>query len=242
MSEAWQLWFYQLEQGAEQLARAQLAEITPLSFLLLYCIGLATSFTPCILSMLPVTIGYIGGYQSQSRLASLIQSGWFALGLAFTMTGLGLVATLPGVIYGQIGTGWFIAMGALAILMGLNLLGLIPIRLPQFNGFDLTKSMPQSLKSLLTGLTFGLVASPCSTPVLLAVLGWASTTGNPWLGAALLFSYSIGHATPLVIAGAFTGALKALLSLRKWSGLINQVSGILLIFTGTLAILNLVSR
>lgn len=242
MPESWQLWFYQFEKAAQQLASSQLAQASPLSFVLLYFIGLATSFTPCILSMLPVTIGYIGGYQSQSRLQSFIQSCWFALGLAVTMTGLGLVATLPGVLYGQVGSGWFIAMGALAILMGLNLVGVLPLRLPQFNGFDFGKDTPQSLKSLITGLTFGLVASPCSTPVLLAILGWASTTGNPWMGAAFLFSYSIGHATPLVIAGAFTGALKALLSLRRWSGLINKTAGILLIFTGTLSILNLVVR
>ncbi|AGY59545.1 cytochrome c biogenesis protein CcdA [Gloeobacter kilaueensis] len=242
MSESLQLWFYQLQQGAEQLAKAQLGQISPLSFLLLYAIGLATSFTPCILSMLPVTIGYIGGYQSRSRSESLIQSAWFALGLAVTMTSLGLVATLPGVIYGQVGTGWFIAMGALAILMGLNLLGLIPIRLPQWGGFDFDKDTPQWLKSLLTGLTFGLVASPCSTPVLLSLLGWVSTTGNPLVGVGLLFAYSLGHATPLVLAGAFTGALKALLSLRRWSGLINQASGVLLIFTGTIAILNLLHR
>lgn len=240
MIESIQLWFYQFEQAAGEMARAQLTQITPLSFLLLYLIGLATSFTPCILSMLPVTIGYIGGYQSRSRTESLVQSGWFALGLAVTMTGLGLVATLPGVIYGQVGTGWFIAMGGLAILMGLHLLGLIPFRLPQWNGFDLAKDTPQSVKSLATGLTFGLVASPCSTPVLIGLLGWLSTTGNPLLGAALLFAYSMGHATPLVAAGAFAGAMRALLSLRRWSGLINQVSGILLIFTGTLAILNVI--
>ncbi|UFP96125.1 cytochrome c biogenesis protein CcdA [Gloeobacter morelensis] len=242
MSEALQLWLYQIEQGAEQLAKAQLAQISPTSFLLLYLIGLATSFTPCILSMLPVTIGYIGGYQSRSRFESLVQSGWFALGLAVTITGLGLVATIPGMLYGQVGTGWFVAMGALAILMGLNLLGLIPLRLPQWGGFDLAKDTPQSLRSLVTGATFGLVASPCSTPVLIALLAWVSTTGNPWVGAGLLFSYSIGHATPLILAGAFTGALKAMLSLRRWSGLINQVSGILLIFTGTLAILNILNR
>ncbi|MBC7880453.1 MAG: sulfite exporter TauE/SafE family protein [Anaerolineae bacterium] len=242
MFESWQLWFYQFEHSAQELAQTQLTQATPLSFLLLYLIGLATSFTPCILSMLPVTIGYIGGYQSQSRLQSFAQSCWFALGLACTMTGLGLVATLPGVIYGQVGTGWFIAMGCLAILMGLNLLEIIPFRLPSFNGFDLNKDTPQSLKSLITGLTFGLVASPCSTPVLLAILGWVSTVHNPWLGAAFLFTYSIGHATPLVVAGVFTGALKALLSLRRWSVWINRTSGILLIFTGTYSILTLLNR
>lgn len=242
MPEAWQQWFYSIEQASEGIVRAQLSEISPLSFVLMYLIGLATSFTPCILSMLPVTIGYIGGYQSKSRGQSLVQSAWFALGLACTMTGLGLVATLPGVVYGRIGTGWFIAMGALAILMGLNLVGVLPLRLPQFNGFDLDKDTPQSVKSLVTGLTFGLVASPCSTPVLLAILGWVSTTGSPWMGGALLFTYSLGHATPLIAAGAFTGALKALLSLRRWSGLINKLSGVVLIFTGTLTILNLVGR
>jgi len=55
--------------------------------------------------MLPITIGYIGGYETKSRLQAAVQSTWFSLGLATTLAGLGIIAALVGQVYGQVGIG-----------------------------------------------------------------------------------------------------------------------------------------
>ena len=156
-----------------------------------------------------------------------------------TLAALGLIAGAVGRVYGQVGLGLPIVVSILAILMGLNLLEALPIPLPSFgNNVDVTTlGVPLALKSYLLGLTFGLVASPCSTPVLATLLAWISTTGDPVLGGALLLAYTVGYVTPLVIAGSFTATLKKLLEIRRWSGWITPASGILLVGFGVFSLL-----
>lgn len=231
--------FYQLEQFANQLVSSQLTHLSWLSLTVIFIAGLLTSLTPCMLSMLPVTMGYIGGYENQGRKQAAIQSIWFSLGLATTLAGLGITAASLGKIYGQIGAGLPIFVSLIAILMGLNLLELISLKLPYFGNSDwITDNLPPGIRSYSLGLTFGLVASPCSTSVLATLLAWVASTQNLLLGGILLLMYTIGYVTPLIVAGTFTASMKKLLELRRWSIWINPVSGILLISFGFLSLLS----
>lgn len=238
MFEAFQTQLYQLAQFANTLVSTQLAHLTPVSVGIIFLAGLLTSLTPCMLSMLPITIGYIGGYEAKTRLQAAVQSTWFALGLATTLAGLGVVAAVVGKIYGQVGLGLPIVVSAIAILMGLNLLEALPFRLPSWGGMDwFSQELPTSAKSYLIGVTFGLVASPCSTPVLATLLAWISTTKDPVLGSLLLLAYTAGYVTPLILAGTFTASIKKLLELRRWSGWITPASGLLLVIFGVFSLL-----
>jgi cytochrome c-type biogenesis protein len=238
MPEPLQLWLFQIENIADNIVRTQLEHLSIFSIGLVFLAGLITSLTPCTLSMLPLTIGYIGGFESKNTLSSALQSLWFALGFATTLCGLGLAAALFGKIYGQVGSGLSIILGIVAIAMGLYLLELIPVRLPNWGSIEVSNSLPKPVRSYLVGLTFGLVASPCSTPVLITLLAYISTTTNPILGAGLLLAYAIGSVLPLVVAGTFTGAIKQILTIRQWSGGLTWISGVVLIGFGTISILN----
>lgn len=238
MLEPLQTALYQLQHAADMLVANQLTHFTPLSLGIVFVAGLLTSLTPCMLSMLPITIGYIGGYEAKSRLQAAVQSTWFALGLATTLAALGIVAALLGKIYGQVGFGLPVIVSVIAILMGLNLLNALPLRLPSFGGMDwISQDLPQGARSYLIGLTFGLVASPCSTPVLATLLAWVSTTKNPILGSTLLLFYTAGYVAPLILAGTFTAAIKKILELRRWSGWITPTSGALLVGFGVFSLL-----
>ncbi|KJH72066.1 cytochrome c biogenesis protein CcdA [Aliterella atlantica] len=229
---------YELEQFADNLVSSQLIHLSWASIAIIFTAGLLTSLTPCMLSMLPITIGYIGGYETKNRLQAAIASTWFALGLATTLAVLGVVAALVGQVYGQIGIGLPIIVSIIAILMGLNLLEALPLQLPSFGGTDwVSKDLPPAVRSYLIGLTFGVVASPCSTPVLATLLAWIATTGDLALGAGLLLAYTAGHVAPLVLAGTFTATIKKLLELRRWSGWINPVSGAILVGFGVFSLL-----
>ncbi|MFQ4142978.1 cytochrome c biogenesis protein CcdA [Chlorogloeopsis sp. ULAP02] len=239
MLETLQTQLYQLEQFANSLVSSQLTHLSLFSVGIIFVAGLLTSLTPCMLSMLPITIGYIGGYEAKSRLQAAAQSTWFALGLATTLATLGVVAAVVGKVYGQIGIGLPIIVSILAILMGLNLLEALPLQLPSFGGTDwISQELPQGLRAYAIGLSFGLVASPCSTPVLASLLGWVANTQDLILGAIVLISYTAGYVAPLILAGTFTASIKKLLEMRRWSGWINPVSGILLVGFGVFSLIS----
>ncbi|HIK52597.1 MAG TPA: sulfite exporter TauE/SafE family protein [Oscillatoriales cyanobacterium M59_W2019_021] len=238
MLETLQTQLYHLERFATHLVDAQLNHLTWVSVATIFGAGLLTSLTPCMLSMLPITIGYIGGYEAKSRLHAAAQSVWFSLGLATTLAILGILAAFLGKVYGQIGIGLPIAVSAIAIIMGLNLLEALPLQLPSFDAMGwIPQNLPNGVRSYLLGLTFGLVASPCSTPVLAALLAWVSTTGNPVLGSLLLLAYTTGYVAPLILAGTFTATIKKFLELRQWSSWITPASGALLVGFGVFSLL-----
>lgn len=238
MFDTLQTQLYQLETFADGLVFSQLTHLSPASLAILFAAGLLTSLTPCMLSMLPITIGYIGGYETTSRFQAARQSLWFALGLATTLAGLGIAAAMLGQVYGQVGIGLPVIVGGIAIAMGLNLLNALPFQLPAWGNTDwISKELPNGLRSYLLGLTFGLVASPCSTPVLATLLAWISETGDPVVGSGLLLMYAVGYVAPLVLAGTFTASIKKLLELRRWSGWITPTSGVLLVGFGVFSIL-----
>lgn len=197
---------------------------------LIFVAGIVTSLSPCILSMVPVLVGYVGGYSNPSRLKGFSMSFMFVLGLGVTFAILGITAASFGRVFGQIGSHWYLIMAAVAILMGLQLLGVFNINLPGL------KTMPIKTKgivgSFFMGLFFGLVASPCATPVLAVILTYLASKGDLVFGGLMLFTYGLGHGTPLLVAGTFTGAIKNLRQFQKYSSYVTYASAGILILLG----------
>ncbi|KAL7488925.1 hypothetical protein ACHAW6_014509, partial [Cyclotella cf. meneghiniana] len=115
------------------------------SLLLLYTAGLWTSFSPCSLGLLPITVSYITTAANERRdKTTILPTFAFAMGLAMVFTALGVSASaLGGVFGGSNGGGGgqgtlpsllLAAISSLvSVFMGLQLLELIEIPLPSLD-------------------------------------------------------------------------------------------------------------
>ena len=208
----------------------------PFTIFLIFAAGLLTSLGPCSLSLIPVTIAYIGGTENNknSKLLS------FCGGVILSLVVLGALSGFLGKIYGQLPGSFTIIISLFAIIMGLNLLGFIRFQLPNAPSLDFIKNnTPSFLAPFVTGAAFGLASSPCITPVLATLLAWVSQAKNPMISILFLFVFGLGQVTPLIIAGITTESLKNILKFKKYSQFIPTFSGIILL---TLGILNILSN
>ena len=217
-----------MEQGIQQPG--------PITIFLIFAAGLLTSLGPCSLSLLPVTIAYIGGTNNNRSVIKVIS---FCGGVILSLVFLGALSGLLGRIYGSLPNVFGLGISIIAILMGLNLLGIFKFQLPNGPSFNFLKDkLPVFLAPLTTGIAFGLASSPCITPVLATLLAWVSQTKNPLLSIIFLFFFGLGQVTPLVIVGFTTENMKKLLAFRKYSQVIPIFSGIILLSLGLLSIIS----
>lgn len=218
---------YDAQLQFSHLVETEMTQVSPLSTFLLYSAGLLTAFSPCAMSLLPVTIAFLGGNENtnsnvidsnnnniNNNNENTINSILYALGLASTLSIFGVLAASLGSMYGTSTTNSDISdfistiISFVIILMGLNLLELLPFDFPSFTvGDDKLSSTNARVRSFGLGASAALVASPCSSPVLTSLLAVISSSGNPYLGACLLFAYSLGYATPVVTAATFSRSL-----------------------------------
>ncbi len=195
---------------------------------IVFLAGVLTSLTPCIYPMIPITAAIVGGQSLAEQAAGAPRARWrpllltltYVVGLATVYAGLGLFAGLTGTLFGQISTNpWlYFAMANLLVLAALAMLDVLPVRVPagllaraasagtggRFGG------------ALIMGAVSGLVAAPCSAPVMAAVLTWVSTTRSAGLGFLYLLVFSLGMCALLVVVGLSAGALARLPRAGAW--------------------------
>ena len=224
-----------LAQSSEQIIRHGLESPSPLTLFIVFTGGLLTSLGPCSLSLLPVTVAYLSGFNKEQNpfLKSLI----FCSGIVLSLITLGILSGLLGKVYGQTPSAIRLLVPIIMVLMGLNLLGIIKMRLPNGPGIDIWKEkIPAPLLPIAAGLTFGLASSPCTTPVLAVLLAWIAENGNPASGVILLACFGFGQVMPLLLAGTTAAAIPKFLSMREISQWIPSLSGVIFLMTGSLTL------
>ena len=187
-----------------------------LAFAAVFLAGVLSSASPCVLATIPLVVGFVGGYAEGDRWKAFRYSLAFIIGLSLTFTAFGAAAGLLGTMFGAVGGWWYIAAGIVALVMGGQMAGLYEIRLPIKREFR--PKQGGIIGSFLLGLFFGIVSSPCATPVLVVLLTYVATKGKVLYGVALLFSYAIGHCLLMLLAGTFTGFVESFI---KAQGILN---------------------
>ena len=192
--------------------------------------GIITSVTPCALSSIPLVIGYVGGTTNSDSKKAFRLSLVFAGGMAVTFTMLGTLASLAGNLIGTSASWWYIVLGALMVLMALQIWGIFEF-IPSTYLLSKNKSKGY-LGALLTGILGGVFSSPCATPVLIVLLAIVAKQGNILGGILLLLLYSLGHSILALVAGTSVGWVKKITSDPKYgktSRIIKVITGIVII-------------
>lgn len=210
-----------------------LQEVSVVAVLLTFLGGIVTSLGPCNVATIPLIMGYVGGSTSLSRWRSFSLSLAFALGLAITFMLLGIIASLVGGLIGGSTRLWYYLVAGICFLIGLQMLGVISIPVPLWLGGLREKVGLKGVPGALAlGLVSGLVASQCATPVMAAILTYVMAKGALIYGAVLLFVYALGRGVPVVLAGTFTGLLKQMQGLGRWSRSLELTSGLIVMAVG----------
>jgi cytochrome c-type biogenesis protein len=196
--------------------------------------GILTASNPCILVMIPLAMAYVGGYgEALGWRYNLSLSLFFAIGLSITFTLLGLIAAFMGSLLGDVGSFWKYAVAGVCLIMGLHLLGVFSFELPLPNRFKTKKR--GMLGAFLLGLLFGLVSTPCATPILAVLVVYIASKGSYAYGAFLLFFYALGQSLFIVLAGTSMGMAKTLLEsqgLQKAGLVLRKAAGVVIILVG----------
>lgn len=210
--------------------------------------GLFSFFSPCVLPLIPLYMGYLSGGTGEvgedgkvhyKRKKVLLHTICFVVGVSFAFLLLGLGASALGsflqknqILFARIG-------GILVIAFGLYQLGVFgpsrilgkERRLP----FHLDVLAMSPLTALLMGFLFSFAWTPCVGPALTSVLLMAASAGTKWMGFALIGVYTLGFVLPFLAVGLFTTSLLELF--KKHMNVVKytvKVGGVLMILMGFL--------
>lgn len=210
-----------------------MAQNIVLGILLAFAAGMLTVFTPCSLTNIPLIISYIGGTGTTKK-KTIVYSIFICIGQSIVFVSLGLIAASLGKLMGVAGFGriWHVLLALLMIWMAFEMFGITNI-LHRSGNKVATVTQKGIWGALAVGMLGAIFSTPCSTPILAAMLTYVSATGaSIFYGAILLLSYAIGHSLLLVIAGSSLGFVNALSNSEKFfkiSKIIKFVMGILMI-------------
>lgn len=225
-----------MESIVNQILTDQSGQVSIWILMAVFAGGIVSSVSPCTLGILPLVIGYIGGYSESTTKKTAVQLIFFILGISIVLTTLGIIAAFTGKTLGFHSNPYFgLILASLIMVMGLVLLEVIEIPMPV-----IVKQMPQNknnnliLYPMLLGGAFALASTPCATPILAGIMAYASYKANVTEGAMMLFLYALGQSVIILFAGLFTSLFKKVSIVKNYTGAVNRFSGIILILASFL--------
>ncbi|MBI5351588.1 MAG: cytochrome c biogenesis protein CcdA [Chloroflexi bacterium] len=215
-----------------------------ISVWLAFLAGLASFLSPCVFSLVPAYVGYLGGLavggeknQASNRWVTFSHGLAFVLGFSTIFILLGVAASFAGGLLFELRY-WLAKIGGVVVVIfGLHMIGVFHI---PFLAYDTrVQQAPDPkwgyLSSALMGVFFSAGWSPCVGPVLGAILTLAMNGGSISLGVILLSAYSAGLAIPFLLAALGIGWVSTIL--KKYSKVMRYVEiamGVILVIIGVL--------
>lgn len=230
------------DNSAPQSEQFQLADrlLSNDSFLitlgLFVLLGLGLAFTPCVFPMYPILSSIIVGAGKNKLTTSraFFLSFVYVQGMAITYSLLGLVVASAGVQFQAAlqSPAILIIFIILFVALAIAMFGGYEIQLPskwqeKLNGVSNSQKAGNPIGVFIMGVISGLVASPCTTAPLTAILLVIAQSGDLTLGFTALYALSIGMGIPLILFGMTGG--KLLPKAGQWMNIVKASFGFMML-------------
>ena len=208
--------------------------------------GLISFFSPCVIPLLPLYMGYLAGSAKEKtkegkiiykRKKVFLYTLFFVLGISMSFFILGLSFTVIGSFLKEYKSIIAIIGGIIIIVLVLFQLKIINFKFLQKEKklkVNINPNKMNPVVAFIMGFLFSFAWTPCVGPALSSVLIMASSAESMLIGNLLVLIYAIGFIIPFLILGLFTG--EVLNFLKKKQHILErivQVGGILLILVGS---------
>ena len=226
-------------------------DISQVTIGLAFLAGLASFLSPCVFSLVPAYIGYLGGRAAggeateSNRFIILSHGVAFVLGFSLVFISLGVATAALGQVLFDLRFILAKVGGIVVIIFGLHMIGVF--RIPFLEYDTRIQTAPDRkwgyLSSLMMGVFFSAGWAPCVGPVLGAILTLALNGGSVATGVKLLSAYSMGLAIPFLIAALGVGWVT--LTLRKYGKAMHYIEvgmGVILVILGIMLFAGIFER
>lgn len=188
-----------------------------INFAMVFTEGLVSFFSPCVIPLIPLYMGYLAGGAKEKdadgtikygRKTVLLHTIFFILGISVAFFILGLGFSSLGSVLKEYRDVLSKVGGAIIIILGLNQLGLFKIKFLNKQFRMTSKASTKKMNPLVAfvmGFGFSFAWTPCVGPALASVLILASNAKSVLEGNLLVVVYILGFLIPFVLLGLFTG-------------------------------------
>ncbi len=192
-------------------------DVFGIGILATFLAGVISFVSPCVLPLVPGYVSYVAGQTAPGdaqhvrpagRFLAILLSLYFVLGFSTVFMILGASATALGQLMLSYRYELNIAGGAIVILFGLLMIGMVRIGATQRDWrFHLSIPGGKPFSAYILGLAFGFGWTPCIGPILGVILTATATASTVPEGIVMLAIYSAGLGIPFLLAAAFTDRL-----------------------------------
>ena len=207
----------------------------------LFLYGLLSFFSPCVLPLVPLYIGYLTSgidtnlSKAKVRIQTTVRTLFFVLGIStvFFLAGLGSSALR---YFFQKNTIFFSIIGGfLLILFGLFSLGIIdiPFLQKEHRIISFKKNKNGIIRSYLLGFFFSFAWSPCVGPLLASAMLKSASAESALIGWLYIGCYTLGFIIIFILLGLFTE--EVLMLLKKHTNIVRYtkiIGGIVVLCMG----------
>lgn len=196
---------------------------------------LSIILSPCHLASIPLIVGFIDEQGQISTKRAFQIALLFALGILVTIGLIGAATAMAGRMLGDVGRFGNYFVAAIFFLVGLHLLGVIPL---PFTGPGQVKMKQRGrLAAFILGLVFGVALGPCTFAYMAPMLAvtFKLAAARMAYGILLLLAYGVGHCAVIVLAGTFTESVQHYLNWNessKGATILKKICGVLVLLGG----------